>query len=96
LIVYHFFGHDIDMIWYQKKYDIADLWGAWGLAKIVDTIFNAQLILFFTSFTYLWWTPIAISNLKNLLSLLAAAVNSEQWTVNNEECMYYRNMLCSK
>jgi hypothetical protein len=26
-------------------------------------------------FTYLWWTPIAISNLKNRFSLLAAAVN---------------------
>jgi hypothetical protein len=31
---------------------------------------------FCLSFTYLWWTPIAIPNLKNLFSLLAAAVNS--------------------
>jgi hypothetical protein len=28
-----------------------------------------------------WWTPIAIPDLKNLFSLLADAMNSEQWTV---------------
>jgi hypothetical protein len=25
-IIYHFFGNDIDMIWYQNKIDIGDLW----------------------------------------------------------------------
>jgi hypothetical protein len=51
-MVYHFFGHDIDMIWYQKKYDIADLCRcytilAWG---VLDNWPKATLRVFMDKF----------------------------------------------